>query len=71
MIIRPGSVMTVRPPSWISRRWARKSSIRRGPVATPSRENLVPKSAGGGGNGAVTVGARRNAGATVGGAFCA
>ena len=32
MMIRPGSVMTVRPPSWTSRRWPRKSSRRRGPV---------------------------------------
>ena len=33
MMMRPGSVMTVRPPSWTSRRWPRKSSRRRGPCA--------------------------------------
>ena len=32
-MIRPGSVMTVRPPSWTSRRWPRNSSRRRGPGA--------------------------------------
>src|SRR5260221_6602947 len=43
----------------------------RGPgIGAPAESALVPSAGGGGGSGAVTCGARWNAGATVGGVFC-
>src|SRR5215204_2563788 len=73
MMIRPGSVMMVRPPCWLSRRWPRKSSRRCGPDGrVPGAMAVIPAAGGGAaGSGAVTCGACRKAGATVGGAFCA
>ena len=70
---RPGSVMTVRPPSCTSRRSARNSSRRRGPGATAPDaigRSAAGASEGAAGSGVVTCGARWKAGATVGGAFC-
>src|SRR5437899_3363476 len=50
-MIRPGSVMTVRPPSWVSRRALRKSSNRCGPRGAAPGTNGVRAWAGGGGAG--------------------
>jgi hypothetical protein len=69
-MIRPGSVMIVRPPSWVSCRALRKSSRRRGPAAAAPGAIGVSAWAGRGmaGSGAATVGgARRSSGARPGG----
>jgi hypothetical protein len=55
MMIRPGSLMTVRPPSWVSRRWPRKSLTLRGPwIAAPGAIGFSATAGGGAaGSGAV------------------
>jgi hypothetical protein len=71
MMMRPGSVKTVRPPSWVSRRALRKSSSRRGPCTVAPGAIGVRACAGRGmvGSGALTVGGgpRRASGAAPGG----
>src|SRR5882672_9933848 len=72
MMIRPGSVKTVRPPCWTSCRCPRNSSIRRGPCTAAPGAIGVRAAAGGGaaGSGVVTCGGARRTkfGAPVGGA---
>ena len=63
MMTRPGSVMTVRPPCWVSCRSARKSLTFRGPgAAAPGAiGRSATAGAGAAGSGVVTVGAARRA----------
>src|SRR5206468_2283761 len=59
--IRPGSVMTVRPPCWTSWRWSRKASSRRGSCAAAPGPIGVRAVVGAGaaGSGVVTCGGAR------------